>query len=502
MVSSDDILLVGLSTGTLRVYRINAEPTNHDGSFTASDKESASITANSAKQEAESAISKTTVELLREYEKFSKYKVERLVLLRDASSFLALSNAAVQVHDLKTCELKEILSGSKGATSLESITLPSQSLIDGESSQFTTRVAVAVKRKVLLWEWSKDELISSGKDFTFVSGVKSLTWITEKKLVVGTASNYMILDVDSAVTTDIVGPGSIGGAPGQDGGRFGGAGVAGMGYLGITAPIPLATKITDHVVLLAKDINTHFIDLDGNAIGRRQIPWSNAPSAIASFNPYLLSLQTGKGVLEIRNPKTLTCLQTVQVPSATQLVVVSSESRWPFGNDGMLALSERAIWRIELQDFHSQINQLVQISKLDEAISILDQISSARLADRGEQTRKVRMLKAQTLFDQTKFRDSIDLFTAVSAPPERVISLFPELIAGPSFVDPGHTTEDGSTTNSKTSKHGRKPSSTKSHSSRTRESRSDSISGGGTQGSREDGEKRKPLGKLVAAIKV
>jgi len=40
------------------------------------------------------------------------------------------------------------------------------------------------------------------------------------------------------------------------------------------------------------------------------------------------------------------------------------------------------------------------------------------------------MHKAQSLFEQRKYRDALDLFSSVSAPPQRVIALYPESIAG------------------------------------------------------------------------
>ena len=40
------------------------------------------------------------------------------------------------------------------------------------------------------------------------------------------------------------------------------------------------------------------------------------------------------------------------------------------------------------------------------------------------------MLKAQDLFSQQKYRPALDLLTDVSAPPKRVVSLYPKSIAG------------------------------------------------------------------------
>jgi hypothetical protein len=66
------------------------------------------------------------------------------------------------------------------------------------------------------------ELAPDVIDITLVTGIKTLTWATGTKLVAGLSSSYVMVDVENKQITDIVGPGSIGGAPGQDGGRFGG----------------------------------------------------------------------------------------------------------------------------------------------------------------------------------------------------------------------------------------------------------------------------------------
>lgn len=437
------------------------------------------------------------LDLMREFEKFSRYKVEKLVLIQQAEIFLALSNGALHVHDLHTCDLKQTLNKSKGLTALDVITFD-HALGDHADSISNvkvpiSRVAIAVKRKILLFEWTAAESTSDVKEFTVVSGIKSLTWISGQKLVVGLASNYVLLDTETGAATEIVGPGSIGGAPGQDGGRLGGAGITGMGYLGMTAPMPLATKVGREEVLLAKDINTHFIDLNGNPIGRRQIPWANAPDAIGFSQPFLLSLQKAKGSLEVRNPQTLSLLQILDLPSVSQIEIIGPESKWMYDDGSILALSERAIWRVEPLNGDSQIDDLVQQNRFDEAISLLEQFDQNRLNNKAAKLRDVKILKAQILFDQEKFRDSIDLFTDASAPPDRVISLFPPFIAGSLHVEET-VTDQSWNADFKANGHTWKASSIKSQSSLRDESKLDSATK--AEGHAKSGVKhdRKPLG--------
>ena len=295
-----------------------------------------------------------------------------------------------------------------------------------------SKLAIAVKRRLLLWSWHDSELSSSSSEITLVTTIRTLTWSTSTNLVVGLNSSYVLVNVETSDVKDIVGPGSIGGAPGQDGGRFGGVGVAGISYMGIGGgqPKPLATGLGEGQLLLAKDINTLFIDDEGESLGRRQIPWAIAPEAIGYSYPYLLALQATKGTLEVRNPDTLTTLQTITLPNATSMYVPQPNISLAHAGKGFLILSDRCIWRMGGLDYDSQITSLEDKGRLDEAISLLSLLEDALLKDKPGRVREIKLRKAQHLFDEKKFRDAFDLFIEISAPPARVISLFPPSIAG------------------------------------------------------------------------
>ncbi len=369
------------------------------------------------------------VDLMREQEKFSKYRIEQLAVLKEANVLLALSNGYVHCYDLQSYELRVTLAKTKGATAFA---VSSNIVKDAttSASSIVTRLAVAVKRRLILCTWRDGELETDTSEFTLVTGIKTLVWASETRLFAGLTSSYVLVDIQNSTITDIVGPGSIGGAPGQDGGRFGGAGVASMGYLGMSAPRPLATKLGESEMLLAKDINTLFIDLDANSLGRRQIPWSIAPEAVGYSHPYLIGLQATKGILEVRNPVTLTLLQTIPLVGASQIYISPSDVDFTSTEGMFLVLGERRIWRMKTLEYEPQINALVERGRLDEAISLVDMLDKAVLKNKKGRMRDIKMKKAQLLFDNHRYRDSIDLFTEVSAPPGKVISLYPPFIAG------------------------------------------------------------------------
>ena len=361
---------------------------------------------------------------------------------------MSLSNGYVSIHDLQSYELLETLTKTKGAGAFAVTSNVVKDVSTGVPS-IVSRLAVAVKRRLLLWSWHDSELSSETLELTLVTGIKTLTWATGTRLIAGLSSSYVLVDVESSNVTDIVGPGSIGGAPGQDGGRFGGVGVASMGYMGMggMVPKPLVTRLSEGQLLLAKDINTLFIDTDGTSLGRRQIPWNVAPEAIGYSYPFLLALQATKGTLEVRNPETLTALQSIPLANANQLHVPQPYVSLAHAGKGFLVSSERCIWRMDALGYDAQIDALVERRRLDEAISLLGMLEDALLKDKEGRLRETKMLKAQDLFDQKKYRDSLDLFSDVSAPPERVIALYPKIIAGdPSPLESSQQSFNGSGT--------------------------------------------------------
>lgn len=146
-----------------------------------------------------------------------------------------------------------------------------------------SRLAVAVKRRLLLWSWHDGELDGDATEFALSNSVKSLTWATGTKIVAGLNANYVMVDIESQEVKAIVGPGSIGGATGQETSRLGGT----MSYIGMggMVPTPLATGLGEKEMLLAKDVNTLFIDREGEAIDRRQIPWRIPLKQWATLTP-------------------------------------------------------------------------------------------------------------------------------------------------------------------------------------------------------------------------
>lgn len=344
----------------------------------------------------------------------------------------------MSIHNRQTFTLQERLEKTKGASSFA---VTSNVINDAETGvpSLVSRLAVAVKRRIIWWTWRDTELEDEVQEILLPHSVKSLLWVNGTKMMVGMDPGFTLVDIDTKGTTDIYKPSTAGEATaaGQPGGvRFAAVSSSGMGYMGMGSwvPKPMSTNLREGQVLLAKDVNTLFVDADGKAIEKRQIPWANPAEAVGYSYPYLLSLQqsnTGKGgALDVRNPATLSLLQTIPLPNASILHVPQPNISLAHAGKGFLVASDRVIWRMAALSYEAQIDQLVERQRLDEAISLLQQLEDTLLTDKEGRIREIQMLKATILFEQQKYRPALDLFTDAQAPPARVISLYPRNIAG------------------------------------------------------------------------
>jgi tetratricopeptide (TPR) repeat protein len=426
LTHAGDRVLVGLNTGSLRIYRVNdqvedAEPdARHDGDQNGDHPEPTTPKTKPA-------------DLLREEEKFSRRPVQQLAIIKEANILISLSDNHVSIHDLQTYTLQEKLERTRGATTFAAASNIVKDATTGIPS-IVSRLAVAVKRKIILWTWQDMELAGDAVEISLIATVKSLTWATGTKIVAGMDPGFVMVDIENQDVQDIVKPGALGEGGSQGGARFGAVSSSGMGYMGMASwvPKPLATRLGEGEMLLAKDVNSLFIDTDGNAIDtKRQVPWHSAPEMIAYSYPYMLTLNPpAKGSLEVRNPDTLNMLQSISLPNVTFLHVPQPNISLAHAGKGFLVASDRCIWRMGAQSYETQIDELVAGGRYDEALSLLNMLEDTLLLDKEDRVREIMILKAHALFEMKKYREAMDLFTDAKAPPERVIALYPRAIAG------------------------------------------------------------------------
>ncbi|KAF4121632.1 Vam6/Vps39-like protein vacuolar protein sorting-associated protein 39 [Geosmithia morbida] len=439
IVAYGDRVLVGLNSGALRIYRLNQPTITENGSTTDPGGNDGERQATSASNSAASSTKPT--DLLREVERFSTRSIDQLAIIKEANTIVSLSNYHVSLHDLQSYELIETLSRTKNASCFA---VTSNIVKDADTGipEIISRLAVAVKRRLLLWSWHESELDDEDvAEISLPETIRSATWASATKILCGMNGGYVMVDVVTHAMEDIVSPGSVAAAGGSQGSRFGAFSGAGMGYMGLGGymPRPLATKLKDGEMLLARDINTLFVDDEGKALDRKQIPWQSAPESVGYSYPYILALLApSKGSLEVRNPNSLSLLQNISLPGASQIHLPPPTVSLAHAGKGFHISSDRCVWKMGATDYDSQIDELIGSEHYDEAISILGMLEDALLRNKTETLREVKMRKAEVLFSKKDFRRSMDLFNEddVHAPPERVLKHFPRRIAGDLSVWP------------------------------------------------------------------
>lgn len=164
---------------------------------------------------------------------------------------------------------------------------------------------------------------------------------------------------------------------------------------------------------------------------RPTIPWSPPPDQVAYSYPFLVSLNVSKHAMEVRNPATWTLLQTISLQAATIVHVPPPNVALSHAGNLFYVASHNQVWRMGSTEYEAQINELVDAGQLDEAIKLIETLEDVLLQENKDgRLREVKMLKATKLFEQKKYEESMTLFAEVSAPPDRVIKLFPKSIAG------------------------------------------------------------------------
>lgn len=383
-------LLLGLSTGTLLIYTLTANETESEVAPVATLTKTCNAFAGNAKP------------------------LEKLGLLKDAGCLVALSESIVSVFDLDTYALDEKLSKTKGATTFTiSSGIRQQPESDTEASPIiVSRLLVGCKTRLVCYEW-KDSEFTEYKELHLPDKIKTITFVDTDKAICGLASDYCVVDVPSSVISNIVLPGSHNTSFSS----------FGMSYIGIGGrpSMPYALQLPNHTALLVKDINSQFIDEHGQLIDKTPIAWTTAPQGLGYSYPFLLCILPK--LVEVRNPDTLTVLQTIPIVGAK------------FITDGKLTYiaTNTQVSRLTSTDFKNQIIILSENKhEYSEAISLLSLIDIAYIEDKKTLLRQLKIEQAIKIFHEKSYKRALQLFSDISTPPETVIRLYPACISGTS----------------------------------------------------------------------
>ncbi|OBZ90217.1 Vam6/Vps39-like protein [Choanephora cucurbitarum] len=381
-----DRLLIGTGVGQLLVYDIK-EP------LVADDNEVPEVT-----------LSQTI-------KTFSKRPIEQLDIIKEIDVLVSLSDGLVSLHDLRTFELRMALGKTKGANLFAIQTMVEMSP-EEQIPVLTTRLAVAVRKKLLVYVWKDTEFFET-KELNIPDRIKAMSWVGTTKICLGFSTEYALMDVEQGQLTELFAPTGV-----ADSGPISTLNSLYNMSIGARGGKPMITKIPNNEMLLARDHVSIFLGLDGTPTRKVGIEWSGAPEQIGYSYPYVIAILPKH--VEVRNIQTLTLVQQIELANTKLL------------NQGKLVYvaSGSQIYRLTPFSFSSQIDQLVEKQEYKEAVSLLDQIDAVLVENKEKKLNAIRTAYAHDLFRCGEYDTALDLFQELDTPAAEVVSLYPEIISG------------------------------------------------------------------------
>ncbi|KAG0335759.1 Vam6/Vps39-like protein [Podila horticola] len=391
-----DKLYVGTFYGTLLVYSVR-EPLGQD-----------------------EAISVTLMETLKT---FSKKPIEQLDVIKAVGVLVSLSDGIVNLHDLDSFALRTQLKATKGAN-LFSV-FSRIEIQDGLIPQVITRLAVAVRRKMIVFSWQDSEFMDT-KEFSIPDKVKTVEWIGTQNLCMGFDNEYALMDCKTGVLTPLFSPTSpsLQGALGATFettlstlNNLSSMATGGLMGFGSKPGKPLITRLPNDEILLGKENSSISVGVDGMPKRKNGIEWSGTPVELGYSYPYAVAILPRQ--IEIRNIETRALVQSADMPQARLLT------------QGKLLYiaSSNEVWRLIPYSFPQQIEELVQKEEYEEAISLINQIDPVLLDESVDTLGRIKKLHAHHLFHTHHYEEALSMFLDLDVPAVEVIALYPAVIS-------------------------------------------------------------------------
>ncbi|KAI7894427.1 CNH domain-containing protein [Mucor mucedo] len=351
------------------------------------------------------------VTLVQTIKNFSKRPIEQLDIIKEIDVLVSLSDGLVSLHDLRSFELRMALGKTKGANLFAIQTMVEMSP-EEQIPVLTTRLAVAVRKKLLVFVWKDTEFFET-KELNIPDRIKAMSWVGTTKICLGFSTEYALMDVEKGQLTELFAPSGV-----AEAGPMSTLNSLYNMSIGARGGKPMITKIPNNEMLLARDHVSIFLGLDGTPTRKVGIEWSGTPEQIGYSYPYVIAILPKH--VEVRNIQTLTLVQQIELSNAR------------FLNQGKLVYvaSTSQIYRLTPYSFSSQIDQLVEKQEYKEAVSLLDQIDAVLVENKEKKLNAIRTAYAHDLFRCGEYDTALGLFQELDTPPAEVISLYPEMISG------------------------------------------------------------------------
>lgn len=355
------------------------------------------------------ADSKHEVQLLRYNKTFSKKPIQQLAVVPEYQLLISLSDNIICVHDISIINFPAvcIVQRSRGAT-LFALDTKKYTSLTGETC-VTVRLCVAVKRKLQLYYWKNGAFLELVREDLSVPDVpRALVWCQET-LCVGFKGEYSLVHLNGK-KQDLFPTGKH-----QE---------------------PLITKLSETTFALGKDMQSIFMNTEGNPIQKYAVKWSEVPVVVTYSEPYLLALLPD--ALEVRTIEPCLFIQSMEAASKAHLATQAQ----PEGR--LYIASSTHVWMVRPVPTERQVRTLLRERQFQLALRLTEASPGATDDERQRSLKEIQRLYALDLFQNKLFHEAMQEFLKLEIDPYEVIRLFPDLL--PQTTRPGQ--EPGSPSSS------------------------------------------------------
>ncbi|KAI0749549.1 vacuolar sorting protein 39 domain 2-domain-containing protein [Daedaleopsis nitida] len=448
-----DKLYIGTSTGNLHVYALG-ETADHPA------------------------------ELLETKKSLCRRIIEQMAYIKDVNSLAVMSEAQLTLFPYPTFSPPTPLVKAKGAlcfalhTGVEYLDAEAVSIPGtpgpGKGKGLpavVTRLAVGCKRKIVLYSWKDGEPQDVQEIVNLAHSPRAITFMNGETLCWGhTPTDYCLTSLKTSATVDVITPVPTTTSLGSGMGMGALSGLGGYMTLGLGAKAkPNVIHVSENEALIAKDNNGYMVGNDGKTSRSDSIDWPAPPEEIALVKPYVFAIlppgtvptsqiESVPGssasnfvpspVIEVRSSISLSPVQTIPFPpspltafatSATHAIRLLSPS--PSEKSPLFVVSTpidrtaattsgSAIWSFRIKPWNQQIDELVEAGAYSDALSLLESLDAALIADKERKQHQIRALQAVDQFRNAKYDDAINAFIELDINPAKVVALYPESISG------------------------------------------------------------------------
>ncbi|KAL2315217.1 Guanyl-nucleotide exchange factor [Schizosaccharomyces pombe] len=326
------------------------------------------------------------------YPSFTKKPITKVVSCATQDIFYALSDSQVYVYQIST--FKKLFSFGAHC---QNMCLYGDELI-----------VISSKKNLEIYEIQKNSKPNLTKTISLNDRPRSLAWVSPTMILVSLSNDFCAVNTETSRISSL-------NLAWQQSSSLG----LGISYIGMSIKSNKLhiTRISDDEVLLSKDSQGLLVNLKSLQVSRNPLRWPTVPQAVIYNSPYIITLHNQ--YIYIWNKETYAMIQQIGISN-----IYSTFSC----HKNTFFTSNSYVWILTPEDFSNQIEALLNTENLNEAISVLSQITVSQFPKRDYYLRITKREKALRSFSSGDYDLAMRLFSEISESPSTVLGLFPGLL--------------------------------------------------------------------------